>query len=247
MLTRLSSTERWTDALRGIDSRSWWPAYAPTGHRVVGNVRFVNAGSVGLPYEGDGAARWVWVADRCPRAAPDRLRRRPRRRTHPRGRLAGRAIGPGGARRARRGGHRDPDLRGSRRRVASPRRPHFPCCGRPISSPARGRVVEDGADDGVPVGSIDAVTGSLQRQQGRPGYLLRQGLAVLEWEHRVRGAVNHERGRGDRRQRLARRLVARDGVVVLRRGEVARALSRRAISRTAVSSKARWPPASMRW
>lgn len=25
-------------------------------------MRFVNAGSVGLPYEGDGAARWLWVA-----------------------------------------------------------------------------------------------------------------------------------------------------------------------------------------
>ena len=31
--------------------------------RAVGDVRFVNAGSVGLPYEGDGAARWLWVAD----------------------------------------------------------------------------------------------------------------------------------------------------------------------------------------
>jgi hypothetical protein len=29
-------------------------------------VRFVNAGSVGLPYEGDGAARWLWVADGQP-------------------------------------------------------------------------------------------------------------------------------------------------------------------------------------
>jgi hypothetical protein len=26
-------------------------------------VRFVNAGSVGLPYEGDGAARWLWIVD----------------------------------------------------------------------------------------------------------------------------------------------------------------------------------------
>jgi diadenosine tetraphosphatase ApaH/serine/threonine PP2A family protein phosphatase len=26
-------------------------------------VRFVNAGSVGLPYEGDGAARWMWLSD----------------------------------------------------------------------------------------------------------------------------------------------------------------------------------------
>ena len=32
--------------------------------RTVGAVRFVNAGSVGLPYEGDdGAARWLWVQD----------------------------------------------------------------------------------------------------------------------------------------------------------------------------------------
>jgi predicted phosphodiesterase len=30
--------------------------------RAVGEVRFVNAGSVGLPYEGDGAARWLWLA-----------------------------------------------------------------------------------------------------------------------------------------------------------------------------------------
>jgi hypothetical protein len=29
-------------------------------------VRFINAGSVGLPYEGDGAARWLWVADGVP-------------------------------------------------------------------------------------------------------------------------------------------------------------------------------------
>ena len=34
--------------------------------RVVGHVRFLNAGSVGLPYEGDGAARWLWVADGVP-------------------------------------------------------------------------------------------------------------------------------------------------------------------------------------
>ena len=35
-------------------------------HRAVGDVRFVNAGSVGLPYEGDGAARWLWVSDGVP-------------------------------------------------------------------------------------------------------------------------------------------------------------------------------------
>lgn len=29
-------------------------------------MRFVNAGSVGLPYEGDGAARWLWIEDGQP-------------------------------------------------------------------------------------------------------------------------------------------------------------------------------------
>ena len=64
MLTRLSSDERWADALAGVTA-----AVVVAGHthqqddRVVGNLRFLNAGSVGLPYEGDGAARWLWVSD----------------------------------------------------------------------------------------------------------------------------------------------------------------------------------------
>jgi predicted phosphodiesterase len=63
MLTRLSTAERWEAALAGVPA-----GLVVAGHthqqddRVVGNVRFVNAGSVGLPYEGDGAARWLWVA-----------------------------------------------------------------------------------------------------------------------------------------------------------------------------------------
>jgi predicted phosphodiesterase len=67
MLTRLSPEVRWADALGGVDA-----ALVVGGHthqqddRVVGGVRFVNAGSVGLPYEGDGAARWLWVADGVP-------------------------------------------------------------------------------------------------------------------------------------------------------------------------------------
>jgi predicted phosphodiesterase len=67
MLTRLSPSERWDDALRGIDA-----AVVVAGHthqqddRPVGRVRFLNAGSVGLPYEGDGAARWLWVAGGVP-------------------------------------------------------------------------------------------------------------------------------------------------------------------------------------
>jgi putative phosphoesterase len=67
MLTRLSSIERWTDALSGVDA-----GLVIGGHthqqddRVVAGVRFVNAGSVGLPYEGDGAARWLWIVDGIP-------------------------------------------------------------------------------------------------------------------------------------------------------------------------------------
>jgi putative phosphoesterase len=67
MLTRLSPPERWADALAGVDA-----ALVVAGHthqqddRMVGAVRFVNAGSVGLPYEGDGAARWLWIQDGVP-------------------------------------------------------------------------------------------------------------------------------------------------------------------------------------
>ena len=67
MLTRLSSLERWADALTGIVA-----ALVVAGHthqqddRVVDGVRFVDAGSVGQPYEGDGAARWLWLADGVP-------------------------------------------------------------------------------------------------------------------------------------------------------------------------------------
>ena len=69
MLTRLSGPERWTAALAGVTA-----AIVVGGHthqqddRRVGAVRFVNAGSVGLPYEGDGAARWLWIADGEPEA-----------------------------------------------------------------------------------------------------------------------------------------------------------------------------------
>ena len=64
ILTRISAPDRWEDALAGVSA-----ALVVAGHthqqddRVVGGVRFINAGSVGLPYEGDGAARWLWVAD----------------------------------------------------------------------------------------------------------------------------------------------------------------------------------------
>jgi predicted phosphodiesterase len=64
ILTQLSTAERWADAFGGVAER-----LVVAGHthqqddRWVGDVRFVNAGSVGLPYEGDGAARWLWIAD----------------------------------------------------------------------------------------------------------------------------------------------------------------------------------------
>jgi predicted phosphodiesterase len=64
MVTRLSPPERWAEVLAGVPA-----GLVVAGHthqqddRVVGGVRFVNAGSVGLPYEGDGAARWLWIAD----------------------------------------------------------------------------------------------------------------------------------------------------------------------------------------
>ncbi len=67
LLTRLSSAERYSAALSGIKA-----GVVVAGHthqqddREVGGCRFVNAGSVGLPYEGDGAARWLWVSDGVP-------------------------------------------------------------------------------------------------------------------------------------------------------------------------------------
>jgi predicted phosphodiesterase len=67
MLTRLSPAERWEAALSGVTA-----SVVVAGHthqqddRTVGATRFINAGSVGMPYEGDGAARWLWVADGVP-------------------------------------------------------------------------------------------------------------------------------------------------------------------------------------
>jgi predicted phosphodiesterase len=67
MLTRISPADAWDEALADVEAR-----LVVAGHthqqddRVVRDLRFVNAGSVGLPYEGDGAARWLWVADGRP-------------------------------------------------------------------------------------------------------------------------------------------------------------------------------------
>lgn len=68
LLTRISPAERWSEALRGVGA-----ALVVAGHthqqddRMVDGVRFVNAGSVGLPYEGDSDARWLWIEDGVPR------------------------------------------------------------------------------------------------------------------------------------------------------------------------------------
>jgi predicted phosphodiesterase len=67
MLTRISPDERWAEVLADVDS-----PLVIAGHthqqddRTVGGTRFINAGSVGLPYEGDSAARWLWVSDGVP-------------------------------------------------------------------------------------------------------------------------------------------------------------------------------------
>jgi putative phosphoesterase len=67
LLTALSPVRRWEHALAGVGT-----GLVVAGHthqqddRGVGGVRFVNAGSVGLPYEGDGAARWLRVSDGRP-------------------------------------------------------------------------------------------------------------------------------------------------------------------------------------
>jgi predicted phosphodiesterase len=59
LLTRTPTPQRWSQALDGVEA-----PLIVAGHthqqddRMVDGVRFVNAGSVGLPYEGDGAARW---------------------------------------------------------------------------------------------------------------------------------------------------------------------------------------------
>jgi predicted phosphodiesterase len=67
MLTRISPPERWSEALAGVEV-----PLVVAGHthqqddRTVDGVRFINAGSVGLPYEGDGDARWLWIEDGVP-------------------------------------------------------------------------------------------------------------------------------------------------------------------------------------
>lgn len=67
ILTRLTPDERYAAALAGVTAELVVAGHTHQQHdRTVGGIRFLNAGSVGLPYEGDGAARWLWVADGVP-------------------------------------------------------------------------------------------------------------------------------------------------------------------------------------
>jgi hypothetical protein len=56
-------------------------------------------------------------------------------------------------------------------------------------------VFEYRADDGTPVLSVEPVTGARKAQQRCARDLLDESLAMREREHRVGGAVDHERGR----------------------------------------------------
>jgi putative phosphoesterase len=67
IVTRISPPERWSEVLADVEA-----PLVVAGHthqqddRMVSGVRFVNAGSVGLPYEGDGDARWLWIEHGVP-------------------------------------------------------------------------------------------------------------------------------------------------------------------------------------
>jgi len=67
LVTRISTPARWSAVLDGVDA-----GLVVAGHthqqddRLVDGVRFINAGSVGLPYEGDSDARWLWIEDGVP-------------------------------------------------------------------------------------------------------------------------------------------------------------------------------------
>jgi predicted phosphodiesterase len=70
MLTRISPAEAWRDALGGVTADLVIGGHThQQDDRRIGGVRFINAGSVGLPYEGDPAARWVWISDGTPQLA----------------------------------------------------------------------------------------------------------------------------------------------------------------------------------
>jgi predicted phosphodiesterase len=63
LLTRLSPPDRYDAALAGVEQPLVVAGHTHQQHEhtTSAGVRFVNAGSVGLSYEGDGAARWSLV------------------------------------------------------------------------------------------------------------------------------------------------------------------------------------------
>ena len=64
ILTRISPPERYAEALASAGERLVVAGHTHQQHDTdVNGTRYVNAGSVGLPYEGDGAARWLWIED----------------------------------------------------------------------------------------------------------------------------------------------------------------------------------------
>ena len=69
ILTRLSPPDRYDAALAGVEKPLVVAGHTHQqhDHTTSDGVRFVNAGSVGLPYEGDpGDARWLWIEDGVP-------------------------------------------------------------------------------------------------------------------------------------------------------------------------------------
>ena len=60
ILTEASPQERFDEALDGVDARL---VVAGHTHMQFTRGRFVNAGSVGMPYEGEVAAFWALVGD----------------------------------------------------------------------------------------------------------------------------------------------------------------------------------------
>jgi predicted phosphodiesterase len=64
VLTRISPQDKWDEAFASTTARLVVAGHTHQQHdRRAAATRYVNAGSVGLPYEGDGAARWIWIED----------------------------------------------------------------------------------------------------------------------------------------------------------------------------------------
>jgi putative phosphoesterase len=62
LLTRISSDERWLDALAGVAEQVVVCGHTHTQFdRRVGATRLVNAGSVGMPYEDEAGAYWALI------------------------------------------------------------------------------------------------------------------------------------------------------------------------------------------